>query len=402
MSRYLKPYMIIDENATGEELLSIAEDKALFQEKWLQEILYEHPKILPVGLMDERFSPPICIGREIAHIDNLFVSPKGHLTVVETKLWRNPEAHRTVVAQLLDYAYTLTTWSYERLDSEVRSFMKKRSGTDLGIYQIVRENTKYLDLDEIEFHAKMEENLTDGNFALLIVGDKIHPSVTKLAETIQSAPHLQFSLGFVELQCYKLKEDSDFPVMVFPNLILKSKEVTRAVVKVIYEETKPEIEVFTPSEKSDVPKQWDRISWYEELGKRQGSDEVEVVKKFEERAAGKSFHFRWSSQRKDDRATFWVFIDEDYPCRLFGFRVDGKIELRFGDLMKFPPFDNESKRREFADRLNKMRDINLPQSLTLTGYPSVPFTALKDDKDLERFMQTIDWCVDEIKGAQDV
>ena len=100
----IKPYLINDENAEGESLIRIHKDDVFFQEKWLQKLLYKHPKILPVDLLDEKFASPISIGREIANIDNLFISPKGHLVIVETKLWRNPEAHRTVVAQILDYA----------------------------------------------------------------------------------------------------------------------------------------------------------------------------------------------------------------------------------------------------------------------------------------------------------
>jgi hypothetical protein len=33
--------------------------------------------------------------------------------VVETKLWRNPEAHRSVVAQIIDYAKDLSKMSFE-------------------------------------------------------------------------------------------------------------------------------------------------------------------------------------------------------------------------------------------------------------------------------------------------
>ena len=83
-------------------------------EQWLQELLYRHPEILPVDEFDDTFSPPIPIGREISTgrgpIDNLYVSPDGGLTFVETKLWKNPEKHRTVVAQIIDYAKEVATW----------------------------------------------------------------------------------------------------------------------------------------------------------------------------------------------------------------------------------------------------------------------------------------------------
>ena len=88
-------------------------------EAWLQMLLYSHPELLPVDEFDDFFSPPIPIGREVVTdrgpIDDLFVSPFGGITVVETKLWKNPEKHRTVVAQVIDYAKELATWDYDRL-----------------------------------------------------------------------------------------------------------------------------------------------------------------------------------------------------------------------------------------------------------------------------------------------
>jgi hypothetical protein len=237
----------------------------------------------------------------------------------------------------------------------------------------------------------------------VVVGDRIHPSATQLAGTIQSAPHLQFSLGFVELQCYKLNKDSNWPLIVYPNLILKTKEVTRAVVKVLYEKEKPEVAVFAPTEDKDKEiRQWDRISWYDELDKRRGNIEVKIVKKIEERIKEEDYSFRWSSRRIDSRATFMVFLNVDPPCRLFGFRVDGNIEIRFGDLMTLPPFDNETNRRVLADRLNKIPGVFLQKALTLTGSPSIPIAALKEGEALLSFTEIIEWCNQEIKKAQEL
>lgn len=73
-------------------------------EAFLQEALSKNPGLLPVDEIDPAFSPVASLGREIAGTDNLFISPLGRLTLVETKLWRNPESGREVVGQLLDYA----------------------------------------------------------------------------------------------------------------------------------------------------------------------------------------------------------------------------------------------------------------------------------------------------------
>src|SRR5207249_11202437 len=86
-------------------------------EDWLQRVLDDSPELLPLREIDERVEPPLLsLGREISTpagpIDNLFLSRNGYLVVVETKLWRNPEARRQVVAQLMDYAVQLRKWRY--------------------------------------------------------------------------------------------------------------------------------------------------------------------------------------------------------------------------------------------------------------------------------------------------
>lgn len=243
-----QPYLVEGEDATGRALVPLPARRNAFQEEWLQQLLYKHPSILPVDCLDEAFGPPISIGREIAGIDNLFISPRGLLTIVETKLWRNPDAHRVVVAQILDYAHTLAGWDYRKLDESIQAFMQKQFGQPKSIFDTVKSSVVSLEFGQIEFQQRVQDCLQSGRFALLIVGDKVFPGATQLAETIQSAPHLQYSIGFVELQCYKLTKESDWPLIVFPSFVTKTKEITRAVVKVIYEQRKPEIEVVTPEE----------------------------------------------------------------------------------------------------------------------------------------------------------
>ena len=54
-------------------------------------------------------------------IDILCTSAEGSLCLVETKLWRNPEAHRTVLAQLLDYAKALSQMDFAEFKARVEA-----------------------------------------------------------------------------------------------------------------------------------------------------------------------------------------------------------------------------------------------------------------------------------------
>ena len=91
-----------------------------YDEDWLQHLLVQTPEILPIGEIDPAFSPAIPLCRELpteaGPIDIAYLSEQGLLTIVECKLWRNPEARREAVSQILDYAKEISRWSYEETE----------------------------------------------------------------------------------------------------------------------------------------------------------------------------------------------------------------------------------------------------------------------------------------------
>jgi hypothetical protein len=53
------------------------------------------------------------------YIDNLLMTPSGDIAIVETKLFRNPQARRAVLAQVLDYATALFGMDYAGFEKAV-------------------------------------------------------------------------------------------------------------------------------------------------------------------------------------------------------------------------------------------------------------------------------------------
>ncbi len=52
-------------------------------------------------------------------VDNFLITASGLPIILECKLWRNPEARREVAGQILEYAKTLTRWTYDDPQREV-------------------------------------------------------------------------------------------------------------------------------------------------------------------------------------------------------------------------------------------------------------------------------------------
>lgn len=201
-----------------------------FQESWLQKLLQNSPQLLPVAEIDAIYAPLICIGREVrtdaGFIDNIYISPKGYITIVETKLWRNPQARREVVGQIIDYAKELKQFSYERLDKVVRSFNKSYYGKDQGLFETMIEHQLLSDEDETLFADLVQKNLCNARFLLLIVGDGIREGVWQMTEFLNSTSNMHYSIGLVELEVYRLSNDEK---LVVPNLLMKTNTVERGV-----------------------------------------------------------------------------------------------------------------------------------------------------------------------------
>lgn len=192
----------------------------------LQKLIAAEHRLLPFEYIDERIEGPLtCIGREISlstgPVDILFLSQNGYLVVVETKLWRNPESRRKVVAQVLDYATQLRQWDFSTLQRE----WQKQASSKQGLYDFIQPR----DYEEAEWIDLVNENLTQGRMALLIVGDGIRSETRQLAESVSGHPDFQFRLGLIELRLYRLGSGD---LLAIPTTLARTQEIERAIVRI--------------------------------------------------------------------------------------------------------------------------------------------------------------------------
>lgn len=227
------PYLV-NKDSTGERLQAV--EAHLYNEAWLQELLRRHPEILPVDEIEPVFHPLVPIGREVAteagYIDNLFISHRGYLVLVETKLWRNPEAKREVVAQAIDYSSSLSKWSYNQLDKVAKAYTKKYEGSEQNLLEWVEHQSGPVEKGHEYFEDVVAKNLQLGRFLTLIVGDRIKSSVADMLGYINKYPHMAISMALVELNCFHEKEGQDWPLLVVPSIVTQTKIVERSVIQV--------------------------------------------------------------------------------------------------------------------------------------------------------------------------
>ena len=159
-----------------------------FNEAWLQKTLYENPDLLnPLEIQD--LDPIIPIARELTlqgssskvFLDIFGVRTSGTPVLIECKLWRNPQARREVIGQILEYAALLMQLTYSDLEALLKSTKAIQSK---GLYSHLAEDNDGL-VSESTFVDKMSECLSKGKFDLIIAGDGIRSDVQSVVEMLE-------------------------------------------------------------------------------------------------------------------------------------------------------------------------------------------------------------------------
>jgi hypothetical protein len=223
-----------------------------FNEEWLQDVIYKTPSIL---LNNELFDDDeiiIPIGREIpteaGYIDILLVTNKGRIVIVETKLWKNPDMQRTVIAQVIDYAKCINKWTIEDFENTLLKNLRHEEKNIESIEKYIRNN--YLAFEYLDFLERLSDCLNQGNFLLLIVGDKLASNLILLRNSIRGNENLEFQIGLIEMHIFKENNN----IIISPDVVGRTIEETRAIIKIQYEEKRPLVNIIPATEENTQEK----------------------------------------------------------------------------------------------------------------------------------------------------
>ncbi|MBF0269449.1 MAG: hypothetical protein HQL44_12745 [Alphaproteobacteria bacterium] len=201
-----------------------------YDEGWLQRLIYSFPQSLPITDIEPRFEEvvPVCmeLPTTAGYADNLFMTPDGDIVLVECKLWRNPQARREVVMQAIDYAHSMSDWSYQDLEAAIAK--ANRGKTEKSLFDIV---TREQGGDEVSFIDAVSRNLRLGRILLLIVGDGIREDVETLTGFLQDHAGSHFTLGLVEMAVYALSQSMGGH-LVLPSVMARTVLIERGIVRI--------------------------------------------------------------------------------------------------------------------------------------------------------------------------
>jgi hypothetical protein len=207
------------------------QDTGQYNERWVQELIHHSPSVLPINSVEPAFWPalPVCMELPLrsGYLDNLLVTPSGNLVVVECKLWRNFEARRKVMAQIIDYAKDLQALSYPELEKAIRTARNEAAYSLFGaVMEAADEDAR---VDESTFLDAVSRNLRRGRFLLAIVGDGVTENLEDMTEFLQQHVGLHFGLMLVQLAIHGLPNGAE--LVVVPSVPIHTNTVVRGIVE---------------------------------------------------------------------------------------------------------------------------------------------------------------------------
>ncbi len=144
---------------------------------------------------------------------------------------------------------------------------------------------------------------------------------------------------------------------------------------------------------------WNLGEFNKELKKACGADIVRVVSKILDWAEDKLPRIEFG----EGMITGYLFPliergGQKYcPIALI---TDGIIQLQFGQISKKPPFDDESLRRQFLEKLNAISGVSLPDD-AIGRYPNIRLALLEDANAMAEFLAALEWYVTQVDKVFD-
>jgi hypothetical protein len=140
----------------------------------------------PISFMTIGAEWPVGMGRA----DIVLIGSDGVLTIVETKLSRNPESRREVIAQLLEYAAYLSEWTIYEVQSRAEEFFQsdkcpreyRNKTLDELLDDFLQDSVDSVD----SFKGQIEQNLRQGRMRLIVAVDEVGEQAQKIVTFLNS------------------------------------------------------------------------------------------------------------------------------------------------------------------------------------------------------------------------
>ncbi len=364
------------------KLLAMAE-APYDSESLLQKLLADNPDLLAGDQIDaEEPRRWLLVTREMAipgepdgagrwSLDHLFLDQDAIPTLVEVKRSSDTRIRREVVGQMLDYAANAVAyWPVEEIKARFESQCKDDGDDpDSELVGLLGEGQ-----DTSTFWQSVKTNLQAGRVRLLFIADEIPTELRRVVEFLNS------QMDPAEVLAIEIKQFVGDHLRTLVPRVVGQTETARRKKKVDRGELR----------------QWDESSFFSELCQRRGEREAAIARRLLDWAAKHGLRVWWGQGKKD--GSFFPMYDNKFGKNfLFSVWTYGSVELQFQH-MKTPPFAEEGKRKELAQRLAAI-GVSISEE-ALKKRPTFGLGLLLQPGHLDEFMGVFDWMLSEIKKVE--
>lgn len=352
-----------------------------FREDDFQQLLEKYPALLSGSQSDTAPAQRwLLIKREAAipaedggsdrwSVDHLFVDQDGVPTLVEVKRQSDTRLRREVVGQMLDYAANAVVyWPVERLRAE---FEQACAAKGVVPEEEIRDHLS-ADTDPEALWQQIKTNLQAGHIRMLFVADRIPAELRRIVEFLNE------QMNPAEVLALELRQFQG--------------EGLRTIVPTLYGQT----ERSAAEKPRAAPRLWDEASICADIERRHGPEGLDVAKKIIEWIKTNRDEPWFGRGSKDGSIGLIVVANGLRSSPLFLWTY-GTVEIAFPYMKS--PFDDAAKREELWRRLNEIDGVRLPGD-AISKRPGIPIAIFSDHDRLSRFLETMDWCVRELRSAK--
>ncbi|MFH0942246.1 MAG: hypothetical protein V1823_04425, partial [Chloroflexota bacterium] len=287
----------------------------------------------------------------IGFIDLMYVDKEGLITIVETKLIKNPEIRRTVIGQIIEYASFVSQWTADNIYEIAAAYLK----------QTLTERMKGCanEFSDDDFKNNIEDNLQNGKMRLIIAADELDESLRATVTFLNS--HSNFDILLLQVSSF---EESKAKKVIIPKLFGYA----------------------TKSGKPRPPKKpWNLELFLADAETRRSKEKVAVIRKLIDfTTAHSEGGILWGQGRTYGTFSFRKQVD-GISTTIFYVYSDGTFFINFGPLKNKGV--NKDILESFRMNLNKIPNVKLREEVVVEDdkYPSMALTPLENPENFKLF-----------------
>lgn len=353
-------------------------------EDFLQNLLAHYPNLLAGDQVDpdaprrwllvcrEAGVPDEADAPDRWSLDHLFLDQDAVPTLVEVKRSDDTRIRREVVGQMLDYAANAVVyWPVETIRARFEARCEKDGEDPASLLDDLLGD----DAEPDGFWHQAGLNLKAGRIRMVFVADEIPTELRRVVEFLNG------QMDPAEVLAVEIKQFVGEGLRTLVPRVLghvspagrERRNTAAKLVKINEEEFLAEFSRVRPAEELKVAKRL--TGWARGLG------------------LGPNYN-------KNPKSV--SFIPVVQVGRLWyvpiSLQSKGDLVMQMRWLRRWPPFDDEGKRRELWERLNTVPGFDAPLE-RMTGYVGIGLAKLADDPVMAGMLEVLNWVVAELRAA---